>query len=113
LKTGLIDRTRFTPRIEESHLTDLEDRVREAVERVRDPETGLTFGQMNMITKVEESEPGVFNIDFRPTSAFCPIAFKLAVDIKTAALAVEGVSKALVNCRGHTMEKAIYKSVNE
>jgi metal-sulfur cluster biosynthetic enzyme len=94
-------------------LTELETKVREAVGKVRDPETGLTFGQMNMITKVEEAEAGVFTIDFRPTSPFCPIAFKLALDIRTAALAVEGVTKARVHCRGHTREEAINKSVNE
>ena len=94
-------------------MTKLVDKVREAVGQVRDPETGLTFAQMNMITKVEEADPGVFTIDFRPTSPFCPMAFKLAADIKTAALAVQGVNKALVYCRGHTMEAAINKSVNE
>lgn len=89
------------------------DKVREAVGKVQDPETGLTFAQMDMITKVEETEPGVFKIDFRPTSPFCPIAFKLAADIKAAALSVKGAKKALVYCRGHTMEEAINKSVNE
>jgi len=94
-------------------LTLLEEKVREAVGKVQDPETGLTFAQMNMITNVKESEPGVFKIDFVPTSPFCPIAFKLAADIKSAALAVNGVKKAFVNCHGHAMEEAINKSVNE
>jgi metal-sulfur cluster biosynthetic enzyme len=94
-------------------LTQLEEKVREAVGKVQDPETGLTFAKMNMITNVKESEPGIFKIDFVPTSPFCPIAFKLATDIKTAALGVSGVKKALVYCRGHTMEEAINKSVNE
>jgi metal-sulfur cluster biosynthetic enzyme len=87
--------------------------VQEAVGKVQDPETGQTFAQMNMITKVEESELGVFKIDFVPTSPFCPIAFKLAADVKSAALSVKGVKKALVYCRGHTMEDAINKSVNQ
>ncbi|MFQ6068399.1 MAG: iron-sulfur cluster assembly protein [Candidatus Bathyarchaeia archaeon] len=94
-------------------MTHLKGKVREAVGKVQDPETGLTFAQMNMITNVEEREPGVFKIDFVPTSPFCPIAFKLAADIKAAALAVKGVKKALVYCHGHTMEEAINKSVNK
>ncbi len=94
-------------------MAELEDKVREAVGNVQDPETELTFAQMNMITNVEESEPGVFKIDFVPTSPFCPIAFKLAADIKAAALTVKGVKKALVYCHGHTMEEAINKSVNK
>ncbi len=94
-------------------MAELEDRVREAVGNVQDPETGLTFAQMNMITNVEEQKPGVFKIDFVPTSPLCPIAFKLAADIKAAALTVKGVKKALVYCHGHTMEEVINKSVNK
>jgi len=91
----------------------LEERVREEVERLIDPETGLTFGEMNLITSVEEQEPGVLKIEFRPTSSFCPIAFKFAMDIKKAALRVEGVRRAFVYCRGHVMEEAINRMVNE
>lgn len=93
--------------------TELERKVRKAVEQVIDPETGLTFGQMKMITGVKEEEPGVVKIDFVPSSPFCPIAFKLAKDIKNQALKVEGVKKAFVYCHGHTMEEAINKMVNK
>ena len=93
--------------------SELERKVREAVEQVIDPETGLTFGQMKMITGVKEEEPGVVRIDFVPSSPFCPIAFKLAQDIKEKALKVKGVKKALVYCNGHTMEEAINKMVNK
>ena len=93
--------------------SELERKVREAVEQVIDPETGLTFGQMKMITGVKEEEPGVVRIDFVPSSPFCPIAFKLAQDIKEKALKVKGVKKALVYCHGHTMEEAINKMINK
>ena len=93
--------------------SELEQKVREAVEQVIDPETGLTFGQMKMITGVKEEAPGVVRIDFVPSSPFCPIAFKLAQDIKEKALKVKGVKKALVYCHGHTMEEAINKMVNK
>ena len=93
--------------------SELEQKVREAVEQVVDPETGLTFGQMKMITGVKEEEPGVVRIDFVPSSPFCPIAFKLAQDIKEKALKVKGVKKALVYCHGHTMEEAINRMVNK
>ena len=93
--------------------SELERKVREAVEQVVDPETGLTFGQMKMITGVKEEKPGVVRIDFVPSSPFCPIAFKLAQDIKEKALKVKGIKKALVYCHGHTMEEAINKMVNK
>ena len=94
-------------------MTELEDRVREAVGQVVDPETGMTFAQMQMITNVKEEESGVVKVEFVPSSPFCPIAFKLANDIKKAALEVTGVKKASIYCRGHTMEKQINEMTNK
>ena len=94
-------------------MTELEEKVREAVGQVVDPETGMTFGEMQMITNVKEEEPGVFKVEFVPSSPFCPIAFKLAADIKSAALKVQGVKKALVYCRGHQMEQRINEMTNK
>jgi metal-sulfur cluster biosynthetic enzyme len=94
-------------------LTELEGKVREAVGQVVDPETGMTFAQMQMITNVKEEEPGVFKVEFIPSSPFCPIAFKLATDIKNAALKVAGVKKARIYCHGHTMEQQINEMTNK
>ncbi len=94
-------------------LSDLEDKVREAVGKVVDPETGLTFAEMHMITNVKEEKPGVVKIDFIPSSPFCPIAFKLAMDVKNAAQKVAGVKKALVYCHGHMMEQQINEMTNK
>jgi metal-sulfur cluster biosynthetic enzyme len=95
------------------NLTGLEDKVREAVGQVVDPETGMTFGEMQMITNVKEEEPGVFRVEFVPSSPFCPIAFKLATDIRNAALKVAGVKKARIYCRGHMMEQQINEMTNK
>lgn len=94
-------------------MTALEEKVRERVSSIIDPETGLTFGEMKLIRELKEKELGVIRIDFRPTSPFCPIALKFAVDIKDAALKVKGVNKALVYCKGHIMEEAINRIINE
>jgi len=94
-------------------LTELEDKVREAAGKVVDPETGLTFAEMHMITNVKEEEAGVVKIDFIPSSPFCPIAFKLAMDVKNAAVKVAGVKKAFVYCRGHMMEQQINEMTNK
>jgi len=94
-------------------LTEMEDKVREAVGKVIDPETGLSFAEMQMITSVKEEQPGVLKVEFIPSSPFCPIAFKLASDIKTAALTVSGVKKALVYCKGHMMEQQINEMTNK
>jgi metal-sulfur cluster biosynthetic enzyme len=94
-------------------LTELEDKVREAVGKVVDPETGLSFAEMQMIKNVKEEESGVVRVEFIPSSPFCPIAFKLARDVKDAAMNVVGVKKALVYCRGHMMEQQINEMVNK
>ncbi|MBX5328851.1 MAG: iron-sulfur cluster assembly protein [Candidatus Bathyarchaeota archaeon] len=94
-------------------MTELEDKVREAVGKVVDPETGLTFAEMQMITNVKEENSGVVKVEFVPSSPFCPIAFKLAMDIKNAALTVAGVKKALIYCRGHMMEQQINEMTNK
>ncbi|MCW4001568.1 MAG: iron-sulfur cluster assembly protein [Candidatus Bathyarchaeota archaeon] len=91
----------------------LEKIVREKVEKVVDPETGLTFGQMQMITEVREQKKGVVKVDFVPSSPFCPIAFKLAFDVKKAAEKVKGVKKALIYCHEHNMEEQINRMVNK
>ncbi|MCW4009100.1 MAG: iron-sulfur cluster assembly protein [Candidatus Bathyarchaeota archaeon] len=94
-------------------MTALEDEVRGEVGKVQDPETGQSFAEMHMITAVKEDEPGVVRVEFVPTSPFCPIAFRLATDIKTAALNVPGVKTALVYCRGHMMEQQINELTNK
>jgi metal-sulfur cluster biosynthetic enzyme len=93
-------------------MTQIEEMVKSEVERIIDPETGLTFGQMQLITSVKEQGQGVVKIDFVPTSPFCPIAFKFAQDIKSTAQKVTGITKALVYVHGHNMEEAINQTVN-
>ena len=94
-------------------MTELEDKVLQAVGKVVDPETGQTFEEMQMIQSVKETEPGAVTVEFVPTSPFCPIAFKLAADIRDAAKAVSGIKKAVVFCRGHAMEQQINEITNK
>lgn len=94
-------------------MTELEDKVRVEVEKIIDPETGMTFGQMKLVTGLKETKPGVVEIGFVPSSPFCPLAFKLAMDVRRTAENVEGVKKAIVHCQGHMMEEAINKMVNQ
>jgi metal-sulfur cluster biosynthetic enzyme len=94
-------------------MTELEDKVLQAVGKVVDPETGQTFEEMQMIQSVKETEPGAVTVEFVPTSPFCPIAFKLAADIRDAAKAVSGIKKAVVFCRGHAMEQQINEMTNK
>ena len=94
-------------------MTDIEDKVRQEVGKVQDPETGQSFDEMQMIQSVKETEPGAVTVEFVPTSPFCPIAFKLASDLRDAAKTVYGVKKAVVYCRGHAMEEQINEMTNK
>ena len=94
-------------------ITEIEDKVRAEVGKVVDPETGQTFEEMQMIQSVKETAPGAVAVEFVPTSPFCPIAFKLAADIREAAKSVPGVQRALVFCRGHAMEQQINEMTNK
>jgi metal-sulfur cluster biosynthetic enzyme len=94
-------------------MTALEDSVRGVVNAIVDPETGMSLREMRMIKELKENEPGIVTIRFKPSSPFCPIALKIAIDIKNAAASVKGVRRALVYCRDHIMESAINKAVNE
>ena len=94
-------------------MNDLETKVFNVVGAIIDPETHMTFAQMKMIRRVEEIEPGVVEVEFVPSSPFCPIAIKLAQDIKNKMLSVEGVKAGKVYCRGHVMEQQINEMINK
>jgi metal-sulfur cluster biosynthetic enzyme len=103
----------LSPNPEVKKMTELEDKVRQEVGKVLDPETGQSFEEMQMIQTVKETETGTVTVEFVPTSPFCPIAFKLAADIRDAAKTVPGVKKAVVFCRGHAMEQQINEMTNK
>lgn len=94
-------------------MTELVDKVRKQVGALIDPETGMSYEAMGMIQSVKEVSKGVLRIDFTPTSPYCPIALKMALDIKKAALGVSGVKDAKVYVHGHVMEEKINELVQE
>lgn len=91
---------------------EVEKRVREALEKVIDPETGMSVVEMGCIKSIRE-EAGEVTIEFTPTSPFCPIAFYLASSIKEVAEKIEGVKKVRVFSRGHVMDEQINEYVNK
>jgi metal-sulfur cluster biosynthetic enzyme len=93
-------------------MTKLESKVLAEIEKIVDFETELTIGEMKMIQLVQETEPGVIRVDFTPTSPVCPMAVKLAIEIRDKAENIEGVEKAVVYVHGHIIEEEINKSVN-
>jgi len=94
-------------------MVTLEEEVRNRVEQIVDPMTGLTFGEMKMIKEVKEERRGMVRISFKPTNPICPIALKFAADIRDEALKVKGIEEALVCCLDHVMKEEINRIVNK
>ena len=93
-------------------MSAIAETVRGKVGKLVDPETGMTFDEMGLVQEIREVAPGVIEVNFRPSSPICPIALKLALDIKNTVLETKGVRRALVHCVGHRMQEAIDTIVN-
>jgi metal-sulfur cluster biosynthetic enzyme len=73
----------------------VEQLVKERLSEVIDPETGLDVGRMDLVHDLRV-DGGHVTLVFRPTSPVCPMAFKLAADIRDAVRSVSGVSRVTV-----------------
>ncbi len=94
-----------------SSSSEVAKKVWNALKEVYDPETGLSMVDMNLITRVVVLQDLV-EVEFTPSSPFCPIAFYLAQQIKNAAANASGM-KVKVICKGHLMEEQINRFINE
>lgn len=73
----------------------MREKILKALERVIDPETGISVVEMNMINWVKVKGKKAV-ISFTPTSPFCPMLSYLTNQIKSAAESIEGVEEAEV-----------------
>lgn len=74
---------------------ELEQLIKDKLSEVTDPETGLDVGRMDLVHNLQ-IEGGHVTLVFRPGSPVCPMAFKLAADIRDAVRSVSGVSRVTV-----------------
>jgi len=88
---------------------DKAEQIKEKLRGVMDPETGINLVEMGLIEDVTVKGDRA-KIVFKPSSSFCPIAFYLAQQVKSAAESV--VKQAEVCVRGHMMEDQINKEIN-
>ena len=77
----------------EGNAGKLRGEILERLKEVQDPELKMDVVSLGMIREVSVDERGKVSIVFRPTSPLCPLAFKIALDIREAAEKVEGVRK--------------------
>ena len=78
-------------------MSDIKNRVIEAVKKIYDPEIPVNIYELGLIYKIEVDERNKINIDMTLTSPNCPVAESLPKDVKENIMKVEGVSDVNLN----------------
>ena len=69
---------------------------------VIDPETGVDVLRMRLVEDLTvDEESGKVSYRFRPSSPLCPLAVTLALQIREAVAAVEGVTEQEIEVAGY------------
>jgi len=71
----------------------LKEKIENVLKKVIDPETGEDVVSMGLIKDLEVFEGGKVKLRFRPSVPTCPLAFKLAFDIKNAVKEIEDINE--------------------
>lgn len=93
--------------------SELSKKVSERLNEIVDEETNRKFGELNLVTEVNEMATGSIRVRFQPLSAYSPIAVDIGRSIRDAALGVEGVRAVRVECSGHMMDELVNRLVNQ
>ena len=78
-------------------MSDIKNRVVEAVKKIYDPEIPVNIYELGLIYKIEVDEKNKINIDMTLTSPNCPVAESLPKEVKENIMKVEGVSDVNLN----------------
>jgi len=78
-------------------MSDIKNRVIEAVKKIYDPEIPVNIYELGLIYKIEVDEKNKINIDMTLTSPNCPVAESLPKEVKDNIMKVEGVSDVNLN----------------
>ena len=78
-------------------MSDIKNRVIEAVKKIYDPEIPVNIYELGLIYKIEVDEKNKINIDMTLTSPNCPVAESLPNEFKENIKKVEGVSDVNLN----------------
>lgn len=76
------------------------EEVRERLQQVIDPETGMDVIRMKLVRDLKVDENGNVELTFRPSSVLCPLGFQLGINIKEAVQVVSGVKSVQINVDG-------------
>ncbi len=78
-------------------MSDIKNRVIEAVKKIFDPEIPVNIYELGLIYKIEVDEKNKIHIDMTLTSPNCPVAESLPKEVKENIMQVEGVSDVNLN----------------
>ncbi len=91
----------------------IEDRVKQRLKTVIDPETGMDVVEMDLVQNVSASEDGEVKLKFRPSSFVCPLALDLAQEIRHSLREIEGVKSVHVEVTDCLWADDINKAIRE
>jgi len=91
----------------------IEDRVKQRLKMVIDPETGVDVVEMDLVQNVSVSEDGEVKLRFRPSSFVCPLALELAQEIRHSLREIEGVKSVHVEVTDCLWAEEINKAIGE
>ena len=81
--------------------------------KVRDPGTSVDVVSMRLIKNVDVREGGQITLILKPGSNVCPLAAKLATDVKTAVENVEGVKRVDISIIDHVNAEMLNRLLRE
>jgi len=84
--------------------TDLHEEIQKGLRGIIDPGTGLDVVRMGLVRGVRLQRAGMGYrafLTFRPSSPVCPMAFKLAWEMKQCVQAVEKIEDVEVKVEGY------------
>ena len=73
-------------------MADVQDRIRDRLRTVLDPETGRDLVAMGMIYGIQADDKGHVRVDMTTTTRGCPLADFLRQGVEAALQTVEGVA---------------------
>jgi len=84
-----------------------------ALSRVVDPATGLDVIRMRIIEDLKIDNEGKVKLVLRPTSPVCPLAYKVAANIKIAIKQVKGVKEVDIKVKDFKDAKRLEAMLSE
>ena len=78
-------------------MSDLRDRIEEALRTVFDPEIPVNVMDLGLVYNIEIGEQGDVKVTMTLTAPSCPAAPEILFDAEAKIRAVEGVSDVLMN----------------